>query len=445
MSTVDAVASPGEVGHPRGLAWYALAVLIVATVFGFVDRQILILVVEPLKHDLGMQDLHIGAINGLGPALFAVIAGFPLAWAADKMDRRFLLIGCILFWSAATAACGLAQNFEQLFMATIGIAVGEAVLGPIVYSLIPDLFPGQAKQRANFVYFGAVIMGAGLGLILGGSSLQLIEGLRPLLPDPLRALEGWRLAFFLVALPGIPIALAVLPIRATRTVLAAHASQVASGFAAYFRSFGSTVALIYLAAGLYAFALGATGAWLPVAVMRVSGQSAAEVGVSFGLAYSVGAALGVILAMGTAPVWRRMAGKAHVPRAIAVCTALAIVPTVALLWIATPPVVYVLAGLQIMLVTAGAAFSPTMYQEMAPPQLRARVIAISSVIYASVGALGPMVVGALSDAAGTAPHTLLHVLIAAVVPTLAVSAVLFHLSEKPLVRLTTALSETPTA
>src|SRR5215469_4717927 len=100
-------------------AWYVLAVLAVATLCAVVDRQILLLVVDPLKHDLGLKDLQIGEILGLGPALFAGLAGMPLAWLADRYDRRAVLVACILLWSALTAACGLTNTFIQLFACTI--------------------------------------------------------------------------------------------------------------------------------------------------------------------------------------------------------------------------------------------------------------------------------------------------------------------------------------
>ncbi|MGH8322314.1 MAG: MFS transporter, partial [Steroidobacteraceae bacterium] len=198
-----------------GHAWYALAVLVLATLFGFVDRQILVLVVEPLKHDLSLRDVQIGTLQGLGPALFSVLAAMPLAWLSDRFERSVVLWVCVLFWSVATAACGFAYSFATLFAGMIGVAIGEAALVPIVYSLIPDLFPGPSRIRANIIFFAAAWLGAGLGLGLGGFILGSVESVRTALPEGMRALAVWRLTFMAVALPGPLIALAIALIGAT--------------------------------------------------------------------------------------------------------------------------------------------------------------------------------------------------------------------------------------
>lgn len=406
-------------------AWYAILIMSVAAIFGFVNRQILILVVEPLKHDLGLQDFGIGAIQGLGPALFAVLAGFPIAWLADKVDRKILFMGCILFWSLATAACGLAQNFEQLFIATIGIALGEAGIGPIVYSLIPDLFPGRSRIRANLAFYGLSVMGVGVGLMIGGWALEFVEQIRPLLPEMLRDLAGWRLTFFLVALPGIPIALALLPIPSPKARIVKAGQQAIGGIGDYLKRHGGTFARINAAGGLYAFALGATGVWLPIAIIRSTGASASEVGLKFGFTYTVAAAAGVITAMAVTPLWRRFAGEHFVPRALAVCNLAAIFPTLAFLLITTPDTAYILGGIQYFIIIIGAAYSPTMLQEIAPAQLRARVIAVATIIFTIIATLGPMVVGAVSDKFGHDPRSALVALVVVTVPALAASVFLY--------------------
>src|SRR5699024_9314318 len=222
--------------------------------FGFVDRQILALVVEPIKHDLALGDLQIGIIQGLGPALFAVIAGYPLAWLADRFDRRYLLIICILFWSAATAGRGLADSFESLLALTSGIAVGEAVLTPIIYSLIPDLFSGKRRELANFVFFGVSIIGVGFGLMLAGFAVASVEALRPLLPPGMQQMSSWRLVFFLVAIPGILVSLLALPIPGKRRAMprTSASNPDKASLWNYLRAHRKAVLPIMTAAGLYA-------------------------------------------------------------------------------------------------------------------------------------------------------------------------------------------------
>src|SRR5690606_19083833 len=115
-------------------------------------------------------------------------------------DRRWLLAGCILAWSAATAACGFARDSTELLFAAVGVAIGEAVLTPLIYSMIPDLFPGERRTLANLVYFGASLVGAGLGLALSGALVGLL---------PEGPIRPWRLAFLVAAAPAPLLALGV--------------------------------------------------------------------------------------------------------------------------------------------------------------------------------------------------------------------------------------------
>jgi predicted MFS family arabinose efflux permease len=125
--------SPRERASAR--AWYALVVLVVAMLFAFVTRQILTLSAEAIKGDLSLSDLQIGETTGITPAIVVLISMYPLAWLADRFERRTVLAACVVFWSIATAASGLAVDFTTLLAFSIAIVVGESCLSPIVYSL----------------------------------------------------------------------------------------------------------------------------------------------------------------------------------------------------------------------------------------------------------------------------------------------------------------------
>lgn len=426
--------------RPAPHAWYALAVLGVATIFGFVDRQILVLLAEPLKHDLSLRDVQFGAIQSSGPALFAVLAAVPLGWLADRTNPASVLLVCVLVWSAFTAACGLAGSFQQLFLCTIGIAIGEAALGPIVYSLIPSLFPGSSRLTANFVYFGIATLGAGVGLMAGGAIIAALPAVRPLLPAVLGGLDSWRLVFFAVALPGPLIAVAVAFIA---TVRPSRALQVASApfrVGEYFRCHGRTVASLYTAGGLYSFAVAAGSAWLPVALARAFKVGPESVGVGLGLSFAAGSVAGLATAMLTAPVWRRLWGVIAVPRAMAVTLAASVLPTLGLAWVASPWQAYVLCGVQTATVVAGAALSPAMLQEIAPAPLRARLLAFNSVVYVSIGAMSPLLVGIASDRAPAVPRALLDAVITVTAVGFTLAAVMYRVTERPFARTAMTLS-----
>ncbi len=196
-------------------AWFALGVLVVVSIFAAIDRQILTIAIEPIRAAFRLSDLQIGLMQGLGLTLVAAFAGFPLAWAADRFDRRPILAACVLAWSAATAARGFAQDFNHLLAGTIGLAIAEAGLGPIVYSMIPNLFAdGAQRARANLIFFSAAMIGGALGMGLAGLAFQLISATVGLQAQWLRALEPWRVAFLAAALPGVVLAAVVMTIRA---------------------------------------------------------------------------------------------------------------------------------------------------------------------------------------------------------------------------------------
>lgn len=424
-------------------AWYALVVLIVAMLFGAIDRQILVLMIAPIKHDLSLSDLQIGEINGLGPLLFSALVTFPLAWLADRTERRTVLCACVVFWSIGTAACGLATNFTTLFVCTVAIAIGEAALTPIVYSLIPDLFPERARPRANIICYAAAALGAGVGFAFGGGLLAIVAVLRPLLPASLSTLETWRLAFILVSFPGPLVALAVFLIGRTRHVAMAaqDAAAVPVRIGPYMRRHGGVVVGVYGSMACFSFALLSVGSWLPVALIRTFHASPASVGVNYGLIFMAGALVGMLAATAITPFWRRIAGTAMVLRAITFASAGAAVPAFLLGFAPNIWAAYALFFCLSAIFVSGTSLMPGMMQDIAPPAIRSRIIAVGFVGVAAVGAISPPLVGFVSDKLSTNPRGLIWA-IAATAPTgFLVCAVVSRLLEGPYKRTVAALAD----
>ena len=192
------------------LAWYGLGVLAAASAFAAVKLSVLVLLTEALKQSLTLSDTDIGSLNGLALSLTGVIATYPMGMLADRVDRRVLLSICVVVWSAATALCGFSHNYSQLFLCAAGIATGEAVLTPITYSLIADLFPRRLWMSANYVFYLAGVLGGSAGLVLSGLAIAAVESGRHHLPHMLATMEPWRLTMFLVATPGPVLAVLIL-------------------------------------------------------------------------------------------------------------------------------------------------------------------------------------------------------------------------------------------
>lgn len=198
--------------RPR-YAWYVVGVLMVAYVFSFIDRQILNLLVGPIRRDLGISDTGMSVLMGFSFAVFYTAFGLPLGRIADSRSRRGLIGFGMAFWSLMTAACGLAQRYWQLVLLRIGVGVGEASLSPAAYSLIMDYFPPARRSLAISVYSMAIYLGAGLALLLGGVVIQ-VTSVAPSVGVPLLGeIRSWQAVMLAVGLPGLLAALLLLTVR----------------------------------------------------------------------------------------------------------------------------------------------------------------------------------------------------------------------------------------
>lgn len=187
-------------------AKYVLVVLVLVYIFNFIDRQILSILAEDIKADLGITDAQIGFLYGTVFAVFYAIFGIPLGRLADVWVRKNLISIGLMFWSAMTALSGTARSFTSLAIFRIGVGVGEASATPAAFSMLSDYFPPRLRTTALGIYSSGVYIGAGIGMFLGGVILDAWNGR---FPDPATSpfgLKGWHVAFFIVGLPGLLMA-----------------------------------------------------------------------------------------------------------------------------------------------------------------------------------------------------------------------------------------------
>ncbi len=423
-------------------AWFALGVLVIVSIFAAIDRQILTIAIEPVRAAFALSDLQIGLIQGLGLTLVAAFAGFPLAWAADRLDRRLILAACILAWSAATAARGFARDFDHLMAGTIGLAIAEAGLGPIVYSMIPAMFPDTAQRaRANLIFFSAAMIGGALGMGLAGLAFRLIGGAMAWLPDSMQAFEPWRIAFLLAALPGLVLAAVVMMIRAEhgrpaprrKTEIAAPGRG--PSFLAHLRRHAGTLAALFGAACAASAAFAPISAWLAPAMARRFGLAPGDIGVALGGVLGAGVIGGVAMAAFAVRRWGARHGGIlglRVGRPLALVSAVC----AGLLPLATAPwMAYAATGLMFASASAFFALLPGVWQEVAPAALRARMLAFSGALTTLATAGGPVLVGGLSGWIGARPDGLLLAVALASAPCMALAALLLGASAEPVRRL----------
>src|SRR5262245_45974137 len=202
---------PQSAPAPEGYARYVLGVLVVVYVFNFLDRQILAILAERIRADLGVSDAEIGFLYGTAFAVFFAAFGIPLGRLADVWDRRKLIALGLTVWSIMTALSGFARNFPELALARIGVGIGEASAAPAAFSLLSDYFPAARRATALAIYSSGIYLGAGLGLVVGGGVVAGWDAAFPV-AAPL-GLRGWQVAFLVVGLPGLPLALWVRTLR----------------------------------------------------------------------------------------------------------------------------------------------------------------------------------------------------------------------------------------
>jgi len=203
--------SPTEIGGRY--AKYVLFILVIVYIFNFIDRQILSILAEEIKADLGISDSEIGFLYGTAFAIFYAVFGIPLGRLADTWIRKNLIAVGLLFWSVMTALSGTARSFGALAAFRIGVGIGEASASPAAFSMLADYFSPKQRATVSGIYASGVYIGAGIGIFLGG---LILDSWHSAYPDPESSpfnLRGWHVAFFAVGLPGILLAIWVATIR----------------------------------------------------------------------------------------------------------------------------------------------------------------------------------------------------------------------------------------
>ncbi len=280
-------------------AWAVAICLSFGYALSFLDRELLSMVITPIKESFGLTDFQVSLLLGPAFAIFYTVMGIPLGWAADRYNRTRLIAAGMALWSAMTAFCGLGANFIQIFIARIGVGVGEAVLTPSAVSLLSDYFPKNKLPMALSIYSIGLFIGAGMAGIGGGIVLGMLRDVTWSLPF-FGTLEYWQIVFILAATPGILLALVIFslhePVRKEMAVDANGTIEKASFSAAFsymwerkkfFLSLfigGSMVAIIQYQAY-----------WYPEHFMRAFGWGPEQAGPATGMPTIFGGIAGLLL------------------------------------------------------------------------------------------------------------------------------------------------------
>ncbi len=263
---------------------FVLSMLTIVYAFNFIDRQILVILQESIKADMGFSDAQLGLLSGFSFALVYVTAGIPIAYLADRSNRRNIIAVALSVWSGMTAISGLAQNYTHLLIARIGVGLGEAGGSPPAHSMISDYYPPERRGTALSIYSAGVYIGILFGFLFGGAIAEHY---------------GWRSAFFIMGIPGILFALIFRitvrePVRGRWEV---GKTQDAPSFKETISTLRQLPTFWYLAMGsaLSAFVGYGNGNFFPSFLIRNHGMTLTEVGITLAVTAGVMGAIGSYL------------------------------------------------------------------------------------------------------------------------------------------------------
>jgi len=397
----DARRSATDAYPPSRYAWYVVAVLTLANTSAFIDRQILGLLVGPIRRDLGISDAQMGILYGLAFALFYTLLGIPLGRAADRASRRAIIGMGIAGWSAMTVLCGMARSYEQLLLARFGVAIGEAALAAPALSLIADYFVPDRRATALSVYALGIYLGAGLANLIGGALLSRFDGTATVVWPLLGEMRPWQQVFVLVGLPGILVALLMATVR--EPVRHETGQRDSRPFAvaevvAYLRANARTLFCHSGGYALFALVNFATAAWLPTFLIRTYGWTAARAGITLGILTSTIGVLGVVVGGRVADA---LLARGHTDAKLLVGIIAAIGNIVCgTIYTLAPGASLAVAALVPYNFFASFAFgaAAAAVQEITPNRMRAQAAALSMSVITLVGlGLGPSVAGVLTS------------------------------------------------
>jgi len=272
--------------YSKRYTWYVLLVLTGVYSFNFIDRQIITILQELIKKDLGLSDTQLGLLTGFAFAIFYVTLGIPIARYADRSNRKNVVAVALTVWSAMTAISGMAANFVQLALARIGVGIGEAGGSPPSHAIISDYFPPEKRGTALSVYSTGIFIGIFLGFLVGGIVGQAY---------------GWRIAMFTLGIPGIIYALLVYftvkePPKGLSDKRNLEDSEIPSTWEVI-KLLLSKKTFVYLAlgSGLHTFGTYGVGNFFPPFLVRVHEMSIMEVGIWLAITAGLGGGIGTFL------------------------------------------------------------------------------------------------------------------------------------------------------
>lgn len=386
-------------------AWYMVILLTILYMFSFLDRTIIVLLIEPIKADLGLSDTQLSLLYGFAFALFYTFLGIPIARMADRRNRRTIIMWGVAIWSVMTAICGITRNFGQLFIARMGVGVGEAALSPAAYSLISDSFPPNERARAMSVYTMGLYLGVGFALVLGGVVIEWVASIGTVELPLFGEIRAWQATFLAVGLPGLLLAGLMMTVREPlrrelgssqvgkeidQVSLREATDWFAKRWRFYFVFYGAMSCLV-----LYSYSL---TAWTPSFFIRTYAWTSLEVSRYYGLVVLVFGPAGILFGGWWASRWSARGDTIANARMVVVCFALLVIPASGLTLLNDPFHALILMALVKFVSGLPLGIAVAAMHEVTPNRLRALAVGFYMFTINLIGlGTGPTTVALLTD------------------------------------------------
>ncbi len=395
---------------PAGKAWYMVTLLTLLYMLSFLDRTIIVLLVEPIKADLGLNDTQLSLLYGFAFAVFYTFLGIPIARLADRRSRRVIVMVGVSIWSFATALCGLAKNFAQLFAARVSVGVGEAALSPAAYSMISDAFRPEQRAAAMSVYTMGLYLGVGFALILGGVVIDWVGGATITEVPLLGEIAPWQMTFLIVGLPGLVFALLMVTVTEPARQNTGPVTVAETSILEAFRWFAGRwrfYIVFWLAMTCLVFYSYSLSAWTPSFFIRTYEWTAVEVSRYYGIAVLIFGPAGILFGGWVATRRARRGDNMINVRMASLTFALLIVPAGGVTLLDNPWAA--LAGMAVIKFISGLPLGVAVaaFHEITPNPLRAQATALYMFTINLIGlGMGPTSVALLTDYVFGSPEML---------------------------------------
>lgn len=399
-STAAEVVEAEEAWPSRGRAWYTIWLIAFVTLLSNIDRSIINLLVEPMKRDLVLTDTQVSLIIGMAFSLFYLLTGFPMSRVSDVRSRKWVLAGGLIAWSAATAACGFARTFTQMFIARGVVGAAESLPGPASMSMISDLVPREKLPRAFAIYQLGIGFGQNAALIIGGLLLAFFAGIDRVVLPIAGEMAPWEMVFFCCGVPGLLVAVLWIvtvkdPVRRGRK----HKGTVPfKEVVRYLRAHRSLYLPMFASVAIGAIEIMGASAWRPAMFERTYGWTPAFIGPLYGTTQIL--LMPVSLIAGTLLAEHLL--KRNDPRAMLRVSVIASSLSLPLIVVAplmpNPWACFALMIIGMMMHGMAAPALNSAIQFVTPNEFRAQVSSLYLYTVSVVGTwCGPLIIGLISD------------------------------------------------